>query len=389
MAATFPHAKTIAIILTTIVIAISTVACGFLGSSESSAPLPTLPLTTEQPTTPTGQQPAPTEPQSPEQPTNMPSESAQPPNPATPAPDPTPTPTPLPTSTPPPPVVQADIPLSPPVSANICDRTPEVQASIITALDDVGPELPCRRIYPDEMFRLRTLSVSSPVLTSKDLTEMPNLQTLDLTTRVNRLRDITPGTFSGMTRLKTLRLNLSHPNIVPPPVHTEQFNSNLFKHTPGLAHLTIAIAPQSPSVLLTKETFRGIDNLATLEINHLHALDPDALDLLKGLRSVTLTGQHALEATRQQTLPPDLFKNQLFLQNVTVSGLQFPAAITMASFEAACHAFTWAPKDTNGEPIPQIFVDRQKVDLIKPGEQDRQDSCLLRVGDNRLIEVPR
>ena len=251
----------------------------------------------------------------------------------------------------------------------------------------MGPELPCSLINPDEMLRLRNLEIRSTDIEPDDLANLPNLHELTLATRVNRLRDLTPDTFSGMTKLKSLTLELSHPTVKIRTAKTEEFSSNLFRNTPTLAHLRILTDENSPSILLTKEPFRGISPLTTLHVDHIHAIDPDALELLPALRALTLIGEHALEATKQQTLPPDIFKNQLLLQRAQVQGLEFPSAITLASFEAACYAQQWIPKDDNDEPTIQIFVDRQKVDLIKPGPEDKQEGCLLRVGDNRLIEV--
>ena len=288
----------------------------------------------------------------------------------------------------------ADTKLTPPKTLqrptggrSICDRTPEVQTAIIAALAEVGPELPCSAITPPELFRLRTLAVSAVTLKPRDLANLPNLHNLDLTTRVKRLRDLTPGTFTGMKHLKTLTLSLSHPRTDPPPIHTEELIPNLFSQLPDLAELTINIDEQSPALLLNKGPFRGLSRLKTLEVNHIHAVDPQALDHMKGLHAVTLKGRHELEATKQQTLPPDLLRTQLNLQRAQIQGLQLPSAITLASFEAACYAQDWLPKDDTGIPLVQTFVDRQMVELIVPGPEDKREGCLLRVGDNKIIEV--
>ena len=271
--------------------------------------------------------------------------------------------------------------------ATICDRTPEVQAAIIEALAQVGPELPCSAITPDELFRLRKLSMNATTLQPSDLDNIPNLHELSITTRVKRLRDLTPGTFRNMEQLTSLELNVSHPRTEAPSIHTEEFIPNLFNNLRNLGSLVINIDQHSPALLLNKEPFRGLSRLKTLQVNHIQTVDPGALDPMKGLHAITLAGKHRLEASRQDPLPQELLKNQLNLQRANIEGLELPGSITLGSFEAACHAQEWLPKSENGQTIVVIFVDRQKVELIQPGPEDRKDGCLLRVGDNRIIEV--
>lgn len=382
----FPRATLIILAIAAATLATATLACGFItGNPGPEEPLPTLNLT---PITPPTPEPTQTPDHTP-MPTQLPTaQPTQPPSQQTPPPQ---------TKESPAQQQEQQPQLTPPdltknsisKQRNICKRTPEVQIAIITALDQVGPELPCNAVNPTEMYRLRNLEVNAPNLQKNDLTDLPNIYSLTLTTRVTRLRDMTPGTFSGMEHLDQLTLNLSHPRSDPRPTHSEQLMNSLFKNVNTISNLTININENSPSFLVTKEPFRDLSNLSHLSINHIHAIDPNAFELMKNLRSITLTGQHALETSRQQTLPPDIFKNQLHLQAASIQGLQFPDAMTLASFEAACHAQQWMPKTENDDPTIQIFVDRQKVDLIKPGPEDKKEGCLLRVGDNRLIEVLR
>ena len=371
--------RTPLILTIALLLAVATTSCALLPGNNQPAPTEALPELQLPPTLPPTNTPEPT-------PTLVPT---QPP----PTPTPQPSPTPVPLNTPKtsiPDVLQPNDPRDLQKGGrNICDRTPEVQAAIIHALDQVGPQLPCSLINPAEMYRLRSIEIDTPALTPSDLLNLPNIVELTITTRVDKLLDITPGTFDNMNHLSRLNLNISHPPTSPLPTHSEQLRNNLFTQIPQISHLAIAIDPNSPSFLVTKDPFRGLSRLSTIKLNHIHAIDPNAFDLMKGLRSITLVGQHELEPTKQQTLPPDIFKNQLHLQTAEIQGLRFPGTVTLASFEAACHAHNWLPKDSSDDLIVEIFVDRQKVDRIKPGPEDKTQGCLLRVGDNRLIEVLR
>ena len=272
--------------------------------------------------------------------------------------------------------------------SDICERTPEVQNAIIAALAREGPRMSCQDINEREMYRIRRLEVKTPQLQQGDLGGMPNLQTMSLSTGLDNLQALAPETFEGMSALYRLSLSLRHPSGYNPPHRNEQFAAGAFARLRSLYELEIRIAQDSPGLLMTRKTLAGMENLVRLDVDHIHAIDPDTLQVARNLQIINLTGQYSLEPTKQQRLHPDIFEPLPGLENVALRGLGLPGTLNLGSFEAACHAQTWIPRDEDGEPAAEIFVERQRVELMKPTDGGRASGCLLRIGDNRIIEIP-
>ena len=271
---------------------------------------------------------------------------------------------------------------------DICGRTPEVQNAIIGALAQEGPRMSCQDINEREMYRIRGLDINTPQLEAGDLRWMPNLQTMSMDTGLDNLQALAPETFEGMESLSRLSLSLRHPPGYDPPHRNEQFATGAFARLRSLSDLEIRIARGSPGLLLTRNTLAGMEGLIRLDVDHVHAIDPDALQLTRNLRSIKLTGQYSLEPTKQQTLHPGIFEPLPNLETVELLGLRLPPTLSLGSFEAACRAQKWMPRDEQGENAAEIFVERQRVELMEPTDGGRTSGCLLRIGDNRIIEIP-
>ncbi len=320
-------------------------------------------------------------------PTPWPSPTAPPPmaTVSTPIPEPTPEPTPEPAPEGTDTQRGTDTPAKLP---DICGRTPEVQTAIMQAIAREGPKMSCQDINEREMYRIRNIEVRSPSIGKDDLLDMPNLHALSLDTQVGSLQDLGPENFRGMNSLGSLTLSLHHPRDYAPPHRNEQFTDGTFAGRGSLANLTVRFGNSSPGLLLTNTSLAGLDGLLRLDVDHVHAVDPGALQNTRNLRYIRLTGQYSLEPNRQQILPPEIFEFLPNLAIVEVQGLRLPRTLTLGSFEAACRARQWAPKDEHGETQTEIFVEKQKVELMKSADEEGRSGCLLRIGGSRIIEIP-
>jgi hypothetical protein len=320
-------------------------------------------------------------------PTPWPSPTAPPPTARTPTPAPTPAPEPEPAPAPGGTDTQRGGG-APAKLPDICGRTPEVQTAIMQALAREGPRMSCQDINERETYRIRNIEVRSPSIDEDDLIGMPNLHTLSLDTQVGSLQDLGPENFRGMKSLGSLTLSLKHPRDRAAPHRNEQFTDGTFAGLGSLADLTVRFGNNSPGLVMTNTSLAGLDGLLRLDVDHIHAVDPGTLQNTGNLRSIRLTGQYSLEPNRQQTLPPDIFEFLPNLAIVEVQGLRIPRTLTLGSFEAACRARQWAPKDEHGETQTEIFVEKQKVELMKSADGEGKSGCLLRIGGSRIIEIP-
>ena len=275
---------------------------------------------------------------------------------------------------PPPTSPPANTPI--PAATGICERTPEVQDAVIAAIAELGPRMSCQLINPNELFRIRKMTVSSTALGPHDLQSLPNLRelTISIDGRVDR---------TAFANLEGLRaLNLEYLPGRPPHLIPGTFE--------GLAHLqalSLTISPRA-KFNLERKTFRGLSRLKELTVSTISGISSNAFDDLPGLINISLEAPEAHEYD-QPLVPERLFHPNLSLQRVSLTNFQTPALINLSTPKAACYAIGSEMHPGWAHPSTIVQVNAQSAELMDWSEiNETTHSCKVIIGAARIVEVP-
>ena len=308
------------------------------------------------------------------------------PEPTTPPPTDTPTPRPpLPT---PDPEADANFRANPPTSipkptntpepapTGICQRTPEVQDAIIASIALLGPRMSCQIINPDELFRIRQMTVSDTSLTQKDLKDLPNLRELTISIDGRIERDA----FANLTGLRSLNMEYlpgRPPHLIP----------GTFEGLSHLQALSLTLSPRA-SYTLERQTFRGLRRLKDLTASTIAGISTNALDDLPSLINISLIAAEAHEYD-QPLVPEKLFHHNLSLEHVSLTNFQTPSFLNLGTPKAACHAIGSTASPGWADPSIQINVNNQTTELMEWSQpSDTTHTCKVIIGGAKIVEVP-
>ncbi len=207
---------------------------------------------------------------------------------------------------------------------SVCDRTPEVQAAIIAAVNSL-PTITvtsCDQITLDHLSQISLLKIDGTDVTELqvgDFSQLTSLRTLNIVDNNNLTSALPSGLFSGLDVLANL--NLSGNN-------QESLSSGLFSGLDELAGLKLN---DNDLVSLPSGLFSGLDNLETLELtgNDLVSLPSGLFSGLDNLETLELSSNDLV------SLPSGLFSGlnaltELILENNDLMSLPpdlIPAAL--------------------------------------------------------------
>ena len=199
----------------------------------------------------------------------------------------------VPISSPPPPPDPGEI-----VREGICGRTPEVQTALMRMLAADGPRMSCREIQPDDLYRLRELTLDSPYLVWGDLHDLTSLWKLKVITEGS---PIPAGIFEDLESLTELTIVISGPG-------DQALQPGTFRQLDNLEHLTLQGRRNRASFHLSAANLQGPTGLRTLRVDSVESVTPTALMGLPKLERVDLTAAYRQPRQRDTSaeLPAEL-----------------------------------------------------------------------------------
>ena len=264
--------------------------------------------------------------------------------------------------------------------SGICGRTPEVQYTFIRMLGIPS----CRTIDAAELYRVREFSASAQSFKVGDFDDLPNLLVLSLRLTEN---------------------NKDRPIEIGP---------GIFEDLQSLAGLEIKNDSNKPTIRLTRDTLKGLENLETLGISYVESLPDEALDYLKNLKELQISylkgdipgrvldqlhnaeyisiSAYRGETSNPRTLPTDFLKNLPKLRRVGISSEYLPKSMEVNSYETACLVEDWGLQDREGDRVSMtvdskiVEVTNRTTDRDPINERDVR-ICQLNVGDTETKRI--
>ena len=170
------------------------------------------------------------------------------------------------------------------IRRNICNRTPQVQAAILNAINamDGVSDVTCETATAEQL-----AAITTP-LTILDIAETEELRARDfeglsgvteLTLLQNGFTSLPDGVFSGLSALESLSMNL-HRNLTSLP-------DGIFSELTSLVSLNLA---SNALMSVSAQLFAGLTSLTSLELgaNQLSGLDANTFSSLSGLTRLGL-----------------------------------------------------------------------------------------------------
>ena len=170
------------------------------------------------------------------------------------------------------------------IRRNICNRTPQVQAAILDAINamDGVSDVTCETATAEQL-----AAITTP-LTILDIAETEELRARDfeglsgvteLTLLQNGFTSLPDGVFSGLSALESLSMNL-HRNLTSLP-------DGIFSELTSLVSLNLA---SNALMSVSAQLFAGLTSLTSLELgaNQLSGLDANTFSSLSGLTRLGL-----------------------------------------------------------------------------------------------------
>ena len=271
---------------------------------------------------------------------------------------------------------------------NVCDRTEEVQAAIITAANALSgvTVTGCEEITEAHLSGISELTISDePGLTRLqfgDFSGLTSLTTLNISVNLN-LRTLPSGLFADLDMLTHLFLNNNGLVSLRSDVftglnnlqHLSLFNNALTTLPPdvftGLGSLEILDLGRNALTTLPPDVFTGLGSLARLGLgrNALTSLPPDVFTGLNNLDRLELF------VNRLESLPPDVFTglnnlNRLQLQDNDLTSLPSGVFTDLGS-------------------LGFLFLDDNRLESLPSGVFTGLNNLeSLRLEDNRLESLP-
>ena len=267
-------------------------------------------------------------------------------------------------------------------TANICDRTPEIQQRLIEMLQINS----CRDITGEELVRVQDLSLSEMPLKDGDLDSFINLTNLRLSTEeapVGLLDDLvsleklelglevppSPGSFENLGRLREMRLSIDDRDETQyddNQYNAEELNlKGVFEGLAALERLVLEVRSDNYAVVLTNGSMTGMPTLQELEIHNIGRVEAGALNDLPALRSANLQLENLPDYLPKPNLPENIFAGHPDLTYLRFYGWGEITRLEFNSLDVVCRI--------EGDVVPYHYYDRDFTAVVGENLVKRSD----------------
>ena len=265
---------------------------------------------------------------------------------------------------------------------NVCDRTEEVQAAIITAANALSgvTVTGCEEITEAHLGAITSLRIAVTEVAELqfgDFSGLGSLEDLDISSNDN-LRTLPSGLFADLDMLEELDLQNNS---------LESLRSDVFS---GLDRLRNIILDDNDLTTLRSDVFSGLFSLEDLSLrrNVLESLPPDVFSGLGSLRRLFVTG-NTKDNNVLESLPPDVFSGldsliNLELHNNGLTSLPpdvFSGLGSLINLSLSDNALTSLPPDVFSDlgMLAELHLNDNALTSLPPGLISAELEARLRV----------